>query len=278
MQRALWLCLAFALTCTLVGCGGGGGGSDDPDGFQRESGSLGGSDNTLTSGEFADDYNFSADVGQLIEVTMTSTEIDPYLIVKPPSCGPSGTCEAQYDNDDLQSGDTRAFAWLSANESGSWQILATSSVPGEEGSYELAYRVVDAGSEPATPGVTSFTEGASRQGRLQAGDKTLTSGEFVDNYTFTGRAGDRVQVDMRSDELDPYLILWMPDKTQQDNDDWEGDTAHSRIEWTLPEDGMYRVSATTYTPGEEGSYSLDVGLMSGGGGDTGSDEAPFEKD
>lgn len=279
MQQAIRLCFAFALITVLAGAGcGGGGGATDPDGFENKSGSLGGSDDTLQSGEYSDSYSVSVSAGQLIEVSMSSTELDPYIIVKPPSCGAAGTCDLQYDNDDLQSGDTRAFAWLSANETGSYEIVATSSMPGESGAYDIRYRVVDAGSNPATPGVTSFSDGASRPGRLQAGDKTLTSGEFVDNYTFTGRAGDRVQVDMRSTELDPYLILWMPDKSQEDNDDWNGDTEHSRLEVTLPEDGMYRVSATTYTPGEEGAYSLEVGLMSAGGdAGAGASGDPFDK-
>ena len=272
-RRLFVLFVAFAAT----GCGEGG--SADPDGFTHKSGSLSSGDDTLTSGEFADAYSVSAQPGQWIEVVMTSSEIDPYVILKPPSCPQSGTCEQQIDNDDLQSGDTRAFVFYNADQAGSWEILATSSSPGETGGYDLAYRVVDAGSTPATAGIQNAASGLNSAGTLAAGDKTLDSGEYVDNYVFFGTAGQRVTIDLRSSEFDPYLILFGQDDWQDDNDDYNGDQSHSRIETTLPAAGMYRVSATSYTSDETGAYTLN---MSVGGGapaaDTGGGEAiPFEK-
>ena len=59
----------------------------------------------------------------------------------------------------------------------------------------------------------------------------------------------------------------MPDKSQEDNNDWEGSSEHSRLEVILPLDGMYRVSATSYAPGETGRYTLEI-----------RDEVPFIKD
>ncbi|MCH7975679.1 MAG: hypothetical protein IIC18_03890 [Bacteroidetes bacterium] len=86
-------------------------------------------------------------------------------------------------------------------------------------------------------------------------------------------------VDLRSSEFDPYLILFRPDKSQEDNDDYNGDQSHSRIVTTLPAAGMYRVSATSYTSGETGAYTLN---MNGGDGTPaansgGGEVVPFEK-
>lgn len=269
------LFVAFA----AAGAGCGGSGSTDPDGFTHKSGTLSSGDDTLTSGEFADDYSVSAQPGQWIEIVMTSSEIDPYVILKPPSCPTTGTCEQQIDNDDLQSGDTRAFVFYNANQAGSWEILATSSSPGEAGAYDLAYRVVDGGATPATAGIQTAAGGLNAAGTLAAGDKTLNSGEYVDNYVFYGTAGQSVTIDLRSSEFDPYLILFRPDKSQEDNDDYNGDQSHSRIVTTLPAAGMYRVSATSYTSGETGAYTLN---MNGGGGTPaansgGGEVVPFEK-
>jgi hypothetical protein len=246
-----------------LGCGGGGGAADDPDGFHRESGTLRSGDQTLTSGEFADDHTLSVEGGQWIEVSMTSTEFDPYVILRPPSCTDvNGPCEQQVDNDDFGAG-SDAFVWHLGTEAGRWTILATSSAVGESGAYDLAYRAVPAGGLPATPGV-ALGSGRTERGRLETGDQTLGSGEFVDGYSFVGRAGDRVTVDLRSSEFDPYVILQVPNAPQLDNDDWEGAQDHARIEHTLANDGMYTVLVTTYQPGMSGAYELQ--LMPGGAG------------
>ena len=270
--------LFVAFVAAGVGCGEGS--SADPDGFTRKSGSLAYGDDTLESGEFADDYSVSAQPGQWIEIVMTSSEMDPYVILKPPSCPPTGTCEQQIDNDDLQSGDSRAFVFYNANQAGTWEILATSSNPGAAGAYDLAYRVADAGATPATAGIQNAASGLNAAGTLAAGDKTLNSGEYVDNYVFFGNAGQSVTIDMRSSEFDPYLILFRPDKSQEDNDDYNGDHAHSRIVTTLPAAGMYRVSATSYTSGETGAYTLNMSVGDGAQApDAGAGEViPFEKD
>ncbi len=121
--------------------------------------------------------------------------------------------------------------------------------------------------ETLAPLILSSNEVRSEEGYLETGDKTLDSGEFVDNYAFIGHAGQLVVIDMFSSEFDPYLILFLPDKSQEDNDDWEGSGEHARLEIILPLDGLYRVSATSFEAGETGSYSLEI-----------RDEAPFIKD
>ncbi|HLT45705.1 MAG TPA: hypothetical protein VK002_00625 [Rubricoccaceae bacterium] len=259
-SRLLFLLLGGA--GLLAGCGGGA--TTDPDGFARKTGSLGSGDESLTSGEYTDSYTFDAQAGQWIEVAMTSAEFDPYIILRPPSCAnASGACQQQVDNDDFGQG-TDAFVWHRADEAGRWTVLATSSTPGENGAYELAYRAVAAGEQPATPGV-ALGSGRTERGRLESGDGTLNSGEFVDRYGFVARAGEALTVDLRSTAFDPYVILQMPDEQQLDNDDWEGASDHARIEHTLPADGMYTVLVTSYAVGETGDYELQI---TPGGGST----------
>ena len=98
-----------------------------------------------------------------------------------------------------------------------------------------------------------------RNGRLEIGDDTLTSGEFVDSYEFEGSPGQHVSIDVRSSAFDTYLILKDPAGEQTENDDAQDDggVGHSSIEADLTEAGTYRVLVTSYETGESGAYSLD---------------------
>ncbi len=57
------------------------------------------------------------------------------------------------------------------------------------------------------------------RGRLEKGDDTLSSGEFVDSYEFEGSPGQHVAIDVRSSAFDTYLILKDPAGEQTENDD-----------------------------------------------------------
>ena len=112
----------------------------------------------------------------------------------------------------------------------------------------------------------SGTAGPSRRmehrGRLEDGDATLTSGEFVDGYDFEGLPGQHVSIHLRSSDFDTYLILKDPSGEQTENDDAiEGnDSGHSNVEVELAEAGTYRVLVTSFESGESGSYELTIDI------------------
>jgi hypothetical protein len=99
-----------------------------------------------------------------------------------------------------------------------------------------------------------------RAGRLEAGDTTLSSGEFYDSFEFEGAAGQHVAIDLRSAAFDTYLILQDPAGEQSENDDAEdgGEVGHSSLEAELTEAGTYRVLVTSYETGESGAYTLTI--------------------
>jgi len=99
-------------------------------------------------------------------------------------------------------------------------------------------------------------------GSLSEGDNQLESGEYVDWYEVEAQPGEVIAVEMEStSDLDPYLILLGPGDVQRDNDDaTEGDTRHSYVEHTVTEGGVFQVGATSYQPGETGSYTLTIWL------------------
>lgn len=122
--------------------------------------------------------------------------------------------------------------------------------------------------------------GQPQSGSLREGDSRLDSGEYLDAYSFRGRAGERVRLRMTSDDFDPYLMIAGPGDFSDENDDaGEGDTS-AGLDLRLPADGVYRVTATSYEPGERGSYRLEFsgsqgqGRRQGGGWRDSADDAP----
>ena len=147
-------------------------------------------------------------------------------------------------------------------ESSSWQPVGGTEPLHLEAPEESAYVELPVASQGAAPASTS---GGTRheQGRLAAGDETLTSGEYTDEYTVEGRPGQVLVVDLRATDFDPYLIIAQPDGEQLENDDFEGDQTRSQIATTLAAAGMYRVVVTSYAPGETGAYDLTISLSGG---------------
>ncbi len=230
---------------------------------QGASGTLAQGDGTLQSGEFVDNYRFLGQRGQRVVIDMRSSDFDAYLMV----VSPSGE---QQDNDDSGLDGTNSQLEFVVDEDGEYSIHATSYQPGERGAYDIAISTPDAdnrvvaeqetGAPVASDGRLQI--GRSVAGRLQTGDTALRSGEFVDSWSFTGRAGDIVTFEMASAEIDSYLIVTAPSGDQSDNDDAATDVRDSRVVLRLPESGTYTIGATSYAPGESGAYTIRA--ISGG--------------
>jgi hypothetical protein len=215
-------------------------------------GALAGGDAQLSTGEYYDTYEFQGRSGQRVLFDLTSAAFDPYLMV----VAPSGD---KKENDDFNGSNSRSRLELALEETGTYRVIVTSYKKDEAGAYELR---IEAGGTGA--GVAAQPGVRSESGRLAAGDDTLRSGEYRDAYTFAGRRGQTVTVDLRSAAFDPYLIVIDPTGKQHENDDHEGDAHRSLVSYELPEDGTYRVWATTYKKGEAGAYDLRIQVGSAG--------------
>jgi hypothetical protein len=211
---------------------------------RRESGRLERGDVTLESGEFSDEYAFEGQAGQHVTIDLRSRAFDPYLIVLDPS-------EKHTENDDHEGDGRRSLVSFALSQSGRYRVIVTSYKAGESGEYDLRIDVGDAATAVAP---------ASRleRGVLAAGDDTLSSGEFLDVYTFDGRPGRRVTLDAVSQDFDTYLILIPPRGERRENDDVEGRPRRSVIEADLTEPGTYKVIVTSYQRGERGAYELRI--------------------
>lgn len=116
---------------------------------------------------------------------------------------------------------------------------------------------------PAPPRTTPVRQGESVTGALEEGDSELDDGRWYDAYVYTGRAGERVRIDLRSEDFDAYVAIGrMVDGSFTEiasNDDAEdGEGLDSSLEVELPEDGRFVIQATSFSAGGTGGYSLSV--------------------
>lgn len=218
---------------------------------QTVRGALAAGDATLGSGAFVDRYRFRAAPGDRVTIDLRSAAFDSMLTL----IAPSG---AREQNDDTSQGVNDAHIETEITETGDYVVMATSFGNGS-GAYDISLQRGGApGARPAPNTVSSgaLVAGASVAGQLGSGDATLPSGEHFDRYTFTGRRGETVSVEMTSAAVDSYLIVQAPSGAQEDNDDAGADTHDARVRWVLPEDGAYNVRATSYAARETGAYTL----------------------
>ena len=85
---------------------------------------------------------------------------------------------------------------------------------------------------------------------------------WYDEYAFEAKAGWRIEIELTSEDFDPFLELrrdgaddaeWL-----QQNDDISREDRNARIVVTAPADGTYRVWANSYEFGETGAYTLRI--------------------
>lgn len=102
----------------------------------------------------------------------------------------------------------------------------------------------------------AITVGAAIDGALTPEDDAY-AGSYYDLYGLTLDATTQVQIDMMSDSIDTYLLLYESDGTYVDENDDGGAGFNSRLTASLGA-GCYRIEATSYDAGETGPYSLTV--------------------
>lgn len=208
------------------------------------------------NGRHVDLYSFAGRQGQRLDLRSESRAFDTMLTLS----GPDGFAVRNDDDATVRAGtlNSRILATLPAD--GTYTIGVTSFGRGETGAYRLATGINDS--------ALADTEAEGGEGQrvaighdftemLGKDDETMTSGEYLDRYSFVGQRGQPVTVDLSSDEFDTYLIVRTPSGDQQDVDD-TGESLNSRFERVLEEDGVYTVLATSFAPGATGRYRLAI--------------------
>ena len=223
------------------------------------SGQLRTGDATLNAGEFIDRWTLTGTPGARYVARLNASDFDAYLIIR------GEGVEEDNDDDATGRGSTNSRIEFIMPADGVVTIATTSYQANESGTYQLLVEEPGARQTAQADTVGSLRVGQSISGQLGQGDPTLTSGEFMNVYTFSGRAGEQVDLRLQSTAFDPYLFINGPGDFALANDDDESgeDGTNSRLIVTLPADGEYRVYATSYQAGEAGAYRLSAAQATG---------------
>ena len=101
--------------------------------------------------------------------------------------------------------------------------------------------------------------GMTVSGELRSGDPVARNRKAPYHlWAFDGRRGQRVQIDLRSESFDPYVVLRDEAGFILGSDDDGGDDNDSRLNSILPRDGRYWIVATGFAESALGSYTLSV--------------------
>nr|ADN13056.1 serine/threonine protein kinase [Gloeothece verrucosa PCC 7822] len=80
---------------------------------------------------------------------------------------------------------------------------------------------------------------------------------YYKDYYFKGNQGQKISIEMTSQQIDPSLKLVFPNSVDGvENDDISPSNPNAKIVVDLPETGIYKVIVTSSQPQETGSYQL----------------------
>lgn len=199
-------------------------------------------------------YRFDAAAGQRLLVTAESGAFDTYVVVGR-LVGPV-LDELKTDDDGGEGTDSRMR--FTAPRAGSYILLVQSYSEDGMGAYTVALQPAPA---PTTGATESISLGSTEEGQLAETDnEDDETGKFYDQYSFRGRAGQRVEISMASEDFDTYLTLGRLDGCdwqELESDDDGGEDTDSRLRYVIPSDGEYVIRATSF--GETmGAYTLTL--------------------
>ena len=245
---------------------------------QTVTGRLVDSDFVRPDGSYADSYVYMGHAGERITATLRSSDFDAYLLVDDPR---SATWQ---EVDDDSGGDLDSELTVTLPRDGPYLIVANSVAAQATGSYQMTLR--SAGRGPVGPGsggaggrgsltdltqmqLPRITAGQTVNGRLSTDDFLRTDDQtFVDGYLYSGRAGERLTITLRSSAFDSWLVFDDPNGPMRETDDDGAGGNDSRITVTLPHDGNYVIIANSMQR-STGPYTLSVQRGGGGGMDDG---------
>lgn len=109
---------------------------------------------------------------------------------------------------------------------------------------------------PGTVG--QVLKGQTIGGQLSLSDPRLSDNSVYQAWTYVGRKGERIQVDVVSSAFDAYAIIQDSTGKRLVADDDSGGGTNARIVFTIPANAAYRIIANTYRQGSYGAYTLSV--------------------
>ncbi len=219
-------------------------------------GSLDESDGGNDFGLRADAYTFTATAGQRIVAEMGSEAFDTYLeLFAEQNEENDGRYSLDTDDDGAGEG-TNSRLTVTIPSDGQYTLEARAFSGEAQGAYSLT---VSEAAPPPAPAPLAF--GETVQGEITDEDPSDDENRRYDAYAFSGVAGNRVQMIMRSGDFDTYLQVGGAEGefyAMESDDDGLGEGTDSRLNFILPNDGAFVVRALPLYGDTKGLYSLEL--------------------
>lgn len=201
-------------------------------------------------------YEFTAEAGQAISASLTSSQFDTYLFL----IGPNQSLIAE--NDDAVAGSTNsripASGSLTLPLTGRYLLVVSSFAPEETGLFQLSLRE-EPRSVTAAPVRPVSACPAEIEGELSnASGRDGRRGDLfpVEVFRFRGRMGQRLIAELRTAAWDSVLYLIDPMGRQIAFNDDDPSDADSRLELDLPMNGLYRLEISGFGLRDLGPFRL----------------------
>ncbi len=212
---------------------------------------LDANDNTLPDGSYYKAYRFQGQAGQSVTIEMRGNGIDPYLVL----FDEKGRKIAE---DDDGGGSKNARIAITLPSTGRYTLYANSYEVGETGSFTLSGRLGNnftaATTSTGDRGILLQKNGVlGTQSRVLARD-----GSLFESFTFNGRAGQVVQLELTSPDFHPYLVLFAPNSQVVKENNGLPSRKQASITIELPLTGTYRAIVNAFDRTGKGTYSLIV--------------------
>jgi hypothetical protein len=234
---------------------------------QTVSGSLSASDAKADDDSYYQLWTFPGRAGQTVTIDLKSSAFDAYLAVGRMQNGEFD----QDESDDDSGGGTDARVVFTPSADGTYAIRANTLSEGETGAYTLTVaaggtapvRSSSSTSSSASPTaiVGTIRPGLTVSAALTSSDAKLGDDSYYRDYTYQGRAGERLTVTLRSAAFDTYLHVGRLDNgrfVSIDTDDDGAGGTDSKLEVTLPSDGTYVIRANSLSAGASGAFTLTL--------------------
>jgi len=213
---------------------------------------LNSSSRTLPDGSYYEGYQFQGQAGQRITIDMRSGSIDPYLVL----FAPNGRKIA---DDDDGGGGKNARIEVTLPMTGRYVLYANSYEVGVRGSFTLSASIENQSRYQSVQPSTSSQTLLEKNGVLGPSSRVFAGdGTRFDAFTFNGRAGQVVQIEVNSSDFHPYLLLFAPNREMIKENNGLPSRKQAKMIIQLPITGTYRTIVNTFERNGRGKYNLTI--------------------
>jgi hypothetical protein len=242
-------------------------------------------------------YEFTASAGEELLMTMQSTAVDSYIILA--RLTGNGNVQQVASDDDALGNNNSAIlhrfaesgryallvstvgrstggyavalatreSFESRGQGRTWELLRANATGQRSGGTRTGGTSTGGGMSNANGGESRaasavngrIERGQELRGEITGSDPLASDNTPYDEYAFTASAGDDIEFEMRSGDVDSYLVLGRMQNGQFqriETDDDSGGGRNAKLRYRITSSGEYRIRANTVGRDERGRYTL----------------------